>query len=45
VDDTGPLRMDVHLYLELKRARESAMPVLFRERAYQYLNRILERAR
>ena len=44
-DDLADLKLPRHLYLELKRARESAMPELHRERAYRYLNRIMEKAR
>ena len=44
-DDLADLKLPRHLYQELKRARESAMPDLYRERAYQYLNRIMEKAR
>ncbi len=44
-DDLVTLKLPRHLYLELKRAREQAMPELFRERCYQYLNTILEKAR
>lgn len=44
-DDLASLKLPRHLYLELKRAREQSMPELFRERCYQYLNTILEKAR
>jgi len=44
-DDLENLKLPRHLYLELKRAREQAMPELFRDRSYQYLNTLMERAR
>jgi hypothetical protein len=43
-DDLGDLHLPRHLFLELKRSRERAMPDLFRDRAYEYLNSILEKA-
>ena len=43
-DDTQDLKLPKHLYLELKRSRERAMPELFRDRSYDYLNTILEKA-
>lgn len=44
-DDLAALKLPRHLYLELKRAREHAMPELFHERCSRYLNTILETAR
>ena len=40
-----PVNLPEHIYLELKRAREGAMPALFRDECYRYLNRILEKAK
>jgi hypothetical protein len=44
-EDMENLKLPRHLYLELKRAREQAMPELFRDRSYQYLNTLMEQAR
>ena len=44
-EDFANLKLPKHLYLELKRARAKAMPLLFQARCYDYLNRILENAR
>ena len=44
-DEFANLKLPKHLYLELKRAREQAMPSLFKDRCYRYLNGILEAAR
>ena len=44
-DEFADLKLPRHLYLELKRAREQAMPEMFRERCYRYLNTVLEKAR
>ncbi len=44
-DEFANLKLPKHLYLELKRAREQAMPQLFKDRCYRYLNGILEAAR
>jgi hypothetical protein len=44
-DEFANLKLPRHLYLELKRAREQAMPELFKDRCYRYLNGILEAAR
>ena len=44
-DELENLRLPKHLYLELKRAREHAMPDLFRDRCYKYLNDLMEAAR
>lgn len=44
-DDLAGLNLPKHLYLELKRARARPMPLLYQEQCYDYLNRILEKAR
>ena len=44
-DEFANLKLPKYLYLELKRAREQAMPALFKERCYRYLNGIMEAAR
>jgi hypothetical protein len=44
-DEFANLKLPKHLYLELKRAREQAMPSLFKDRCYRYLNGIMEAAR
>ena len=44
-DNLDNLKLPKHLYLELKRSRGGAMPLLFKEECYDYLNRILKEAR
>ncbi len=44
-DELGTLKLPRHLYLELKRAREGAMPELYKERSHRYLSTIMEQAR
>ena len=44
-DEFANLKLPKYLYLELKRAREQAMPALFKDRCYRYLNGIMEAAR
>ncbi len=44
-DEFANLKLPKYLYLELKRAREQAMPSLFKDRCYRYLNGIMEAAR
>lgn len=44
-DDLSTLALPRHIYLELKRAREGAMPELHRDRSNRYLKTILEKAR
>jgi hypothetical protein len=44
-DSSAQVNLPQHIYMELKRARESAMPPLFRDRCYDYLNTIMEQAR
>jgi len=44
-DGLDDLKLPKHLYLELKRARAGAMPMLFKEECYDYLNRVLKKAR
>ena len=43
--DLDNLKLPRHLFLELRRAREGAMPDFFKDRAYFYLNTLLEKAR
>lgn len=43
--ETAAVNLPDHIYRELKRAREGAMPELFRNESFDYLNRILEKAR
>ncbi|MCL1856275.1 MAG: hypothetical protein FWF84_01335 [Kiritimatiellaeota bacterium] len=43
--DLDNLKLPRHLYQELKRAREGAMPDFFKDRAYFYLNTLMEKAR
>ena len=45
VGTTTPVDLPDHIYRELKRSREGAMPPLFRDQCYRYLNLILERAK
>lgn len=44
-DALGAINLPEHIYLELKRAREQAMPPLFRDKAHRFLNQVLEKAR
>ena len=44
-DEFTNLKLPKYLYLELKRAREGAMPELFKERSQKYLSTIMEKAR
>lgn len=44
-DEFAGLKMPRHLYLELKRARQEAMPRLYRDRCYHYLETLMKKAR
>jgi len=44
-DEFTNLKLPKYLYLELKRAREGAMPELFKDRSQKYLSTIMEKAR
>ena len=44
-DEFANLKLPKHLYLELKRAREGAMPELYKERSHKYLSTLMEKAR
>ncbi len=43
--DTTAVNLPDHIYRELRRAREGAMPELFRDQSFEYLNLILKKAR
>lgn len=44
-DGPGSKVLPKHIFMELKRAFGKAMPPLFKEECFDYLNRIMERAR